>query len=89
MNVLIFDLGGSTFDLSLLAIEEGILEVKATTGDTHLGAEDFDKRDDGSTRILKVQQLLQKKFRRKELCQSINPDEVVAYGADVQAAIDW
>jgi heat shock 70kDa protein 1/2/6/8 len=41
-NVLIFDLGGSTFDVSLLTIEEGIFEVKATTGDTHLGGEDFD-----------------------------------------------
>ncbi|GKE41015.1 heat shock protein 70, partial [Tanacetum coccineum] len=40
MNVLMFDLGGSTFDLSLLTIKEGILEVKAATGDTHLGGED-------------------------------------------------
>ncbi|RUS27805.1 hsp71-like protein [Jimgerdemannia flammicorona] len=43
-NVLIFDLGGGTFDVSLLTIEEGILEVKATAGDTHLGGEDFDNR---------------------------------------------
>ena len=43
-NVLIFDLGGGTFDVSLLTIEEGIFEVKATAGDTHLGGEDFDKR---------------------------------------------
>jgi len=41
-NVLIFDLGGGTFDVSLLAIDEGIFEVKATAGDTHLGGEDFD-----------------------------------------------
>ena len=41
-NVLIFDLGGGTFDVSLLTIEEGIFEVKATAGDTHLGGEDFD-----------------------------------------------
>merc|ERR1719263_1881635 len=41
-NVLIFDLGGGTFDVSLLSIEEGIFEVKATAGDTHLGGEDFD-----------------------------------------------
>ncbi|KAG1908945.1 heat shock protein 70 [Suillus fuscotomentosus] len=40
-NVLIFDLGGGTFDVSLLTIEEGIFEVKATAGDTHLGGEDF------------------------------------------------
>ena len=43
-NVLIFNLGGGTFDVSLLTIEEGIFEVKATAGDTHLGGEDFDNR---------------------------------------------
>jgi L1 cell adhesion molecule like protein len=186
-NVLIFDLGGGTFDVSLLTIEEGIFEVKATAGDTHLGGEDFDNRlvdhfvqdfknknkkditDNpralrrlrtacerakrtlsstaqtsieidslyegvdfytsitrarfeelnmdlfrkcmepvekvlrdakmdksqihdavlvgGSTRIPKVQQLLQDFFNGKELCKSINPDEAVAYGASVQAAI--
>jgi len=43
-NVLIFDLGGGTFDVSLLTIEEGIFEVKATSGDTHLGGEDMDSR---------------------------------------------
>merc|ERR1712038_536768 len=186
-NVLIFDLGGGTFDVSLLTIEEGIFEVKATAGDTHLGGEDFDNRlvqhfvqefkrkykkditDNkralrrlrtacerakrtlsstaqtsieidslydgcdfyssitrarfeemnmdlfrkcmepvekalrdakldkssihdivlvgGSTRIPKVQNLLQDFFNGKELCKSINPDEAVAYGAAVQAAI--
>lgn len=186
-TVLIFDLGGGTFDVSLLTIEEGIFEVKATAGDTHLGGEDFDNRmvnhfvaefrrkhkkdmsgnaralrrlrtacerakralssttqttieidslyegidfyatitrarfeelcmdlfrncmepvekclrdakidksqvDEvvlvgGSTRIPKVQQLLQDFFNGKELCKSINPDEAVAYGAAVQAAI--
>uniref|UniRef100_A0A7S0DWH8 Heat shock protein 70 n=2 Tax=Hanusia phi TaxID=3032 RepID=A0A7S0DWH8_9CRYP len=186
-NVLIFDLGGGTFDVSLLTIEEGIFEVKATAGDTHLGGEDFDSRlvnffvsefkrkfkkdvttnarslrrlrtacerakrtlssttqttveidslvdgidfyssitrakfeelcmdlfrgtldpvekvlrdskiakseiDDvvlvgGSTRIPKVQQLLIDFFNGKELCKNINPDEAVAYGAAVQAAI--
>ena len=43
-NILIFDLGGGTFDVSLLTIDEGIYEVKATAGDTHLGGEDFDTR---------------------------------------------
>jgi heat shock protein 1/8 len=43
-NVLIFDLGGGTFDVSLLTIEEGIFEVKATNGHTHWGGEDFDNR---------------------------------------------
>jgi L1 cell adhesion molecule like protein len=187
MNVLIFDLGGGTFDVSLLTIEEGIFEVKATAGDTHLGGEDFDQRmmnyfvqefkkkhrkdltasdravrrlrtacerakrtlsasatatieidslyegidfnstitrarfEDlcadyfrstlqpvekvlrdakmdksqihevvlvgGSTRIPKVQQLIKDFFNGKEPCKSINPDEAVAYGAAVQAAI--
>ena len=43
-HVLIFDLGGGTFDVSLLAIEKGFFEVIATNGDTHLGGEDFDNR---------------------------------------------
>jgi len=43
-NVLIFDLGGGTFDVSLLTIDDGIFEVKATGGDTHLGGEDFDSK---------------------------------------------
>merc|ERR1712033_65622 len=186
-NVLIFDLGGGTFDVSILSIEGGIFEVKATAGDTHLGGEDFDnrmvdhfvnefkrkhKKDitgnkralrrlrtacerakrtlsasaqasieidslfegidfytsitrarfeelcsdlfkgtldpvekamrdakidkssihdivlvGGSTRIPKIQKLLQDFFNGKELNKSINPDEAVAYGATVQAAI--
>ena len=44
LNVLIFDLGGGTFDVSLLTIEGGIFEVRATAGDPHLGGEDFDNR---------------------------------------------
>jgi len=186
-NVLIFDLGGGTFDVSLLTIEEGIFEVKATAGDTHLGGEDFDNRMvdffcqefkrkhrkdlktnqralrrlrtacerakrtlssstqayleidslfegvdfnstitrarfeemnqdyfrktmepvekclrdsklskaqvhevvlvGGSTRIPKVQNLLSDFFNGKEPCKAINPDEAVAFGATVQAAI--
>ncbi|VDL19807.1 unnamed protein product [Hymenolepis diminuta] len=186
-NVLIFDLGGGTFDVSILSIEDGIFEVKSTAGDTHLGGEDFDsrmvnhfveefkrkhKKDlttnkrairrlrtacerakrtlssstqanieidslmdgidfytsitrarfeelcadlfrstlepvekalrdakmdkssvhevvlvGGSTRIPKVQKLLQDFFNGRELNKSINPDEAVAYGAAVQAAI--
>ena len=187
MNILIFDLGGGTFDVSLLTIDDGIFEVKATAGDTHLGGEDFDnrlvnwcvqefkrkhKKDPtgnnralrrlrtacerakrtlsattettievdslfegidyhtkitrakfeelcidlfrstmepvervirdskisknsiheivlvgGSTRIPKVCSLLTELFNGKELNRSINPDEAVAYGAAVQAAI--
>jgi L1 cell adhesion molecule like protein len=186
-NVLIFDLGGGTFDVSLLTIEEGIFEVKSTAGDTHLGGEDFDnrlvnhfvnefkrkhKKDltsnaralrrlrtacerakrtlsssaqtsieidslyegidfytsitrarfeelcqdlfrstmepvervlrdakidkssvheivlvGGSTRIPKIQKLVSDFFNGKEPNKSINPDEAVAYGAAVQAAI--
>ena len=186
-NVLIFDCGGGTHDVSLLTIDDGIFEVKATAGDTHLGGEDFDtrmvdhfitefkrknKKDPsenkrairrlrtacekakrtlsasatasveidsffegidfystitrarfeelcgdifrramepvekvlrdsklskseihevvlvgGSTRIPKIQTLLSDFFSGKELCKSINPDECVAYGAAVQAAI--
>ncbi|XP_053304384.1 heat shock 70 kDa protein-like [Spea bombifrons] len=186
-NILIFDLGGGTFDVSILTIDDGIFEVKSTAGDTHLGGEDFDnrmvnhfveefkrkhKKDlsqnkrairrlrtacerakrtlssstqasieidslfegidfytsitrarfeelcsdlfrgtlepvekalrdakldkshiheivlvGGSTRIPKVQKLLQDFFNGRELNKSINPDEAVAYGAAVQAAI--
>jgi len=186
-NILIFDLGGGTFDVSLLSIDEGVFEVKATAGDTHLGGEDFDNRlvqhfvdefkrkykkditsnprairrlrtaaerakrtlstsvqaslevdslydgidfytsisrsrfeelcadlfrstldpvekvlrdakldkkqvDEivlvgGSTRIPKVQKLISDYFNGKDLNRSINPDEAVAYGAAVQAAI--
>ena len=186
-NVLIFDLGGGTFDVSILTIEDGIFEVKSTSGDTHLGGEDFDNRmvthfvqefkrrhkkdisDNkravrrlrtacerakrtlssssqasveidslyegidfytsitrarfeelnadlfrgtldpvekalrdakmdkagvhdivlvgGSTRIPKVQKLLQDFFNGRELNKSINPDEAVAYGAGTQ--ITW
>ncbi|KAG0227658.1 70-kilodalton heat shock protein [Actinomortierella wolfii] len=120
-NVLIFDLGGGTFDVSLLTIEDGIFEVKATAGDTHLGGEDFDNRLElnqdlfrntmepvekvlrdskidkgsvdeivlvgGSTRIPKIQKLVSDFFNGKEPNKSINPDEAVAYGAAVQAAI--
>ena len=43
-NILIFDLGGGTVDVSILSIDEGVFEVKSTAGDTHLGGEDFDNR---------------------------------------------
>ena len=187
INILIYDLGGGTFDVSLLAIDDGVFEVKATAGDTHLGGEDFDRRmmeycmadfkkkhkadlssskrsirrlqtacesakktlssstsavieidslfegidynvsltrarfedmcsdlfrktfapvekvmkdakmskskiDEivlvgGSTRIPKIQTQLSEYFNGKALNKSINPDEAVAYGAAVQAAI--
>jgi len=43
-NILVFDLGGGTFDVTLLTLDHGVFEVKATAGDTHLGGEDFDQR---------------------------------------------
>jgi molecular chaperone DnaK (HSP70) len=43
-NILVFDLGGGTFDVTLLTLDNGVFEVKATAGDTHLGGEDFDQR---------------------------------------------
>lgn len=55
-NVLVFDLGGGTFDVSLLTIDNGVFEVIATSGDTHLGGEDFDQR---------VMDYLIKVFKRK------------------------
>ena len=65
MNVLIFDLGGGTFDVSVLSIDEGIFEVKATAGDTHLGGEDFDSR--------MVQHFLQEFKRKHKQDMSSNP----------------
>jgi len=43
-NILVYDLGGGTFDVSMLNIDSGFFEVKSTSGDTHLGGEDFDQR---------------------------------------------
>merc|ERR1719377_468033 len=43
-NILVFDLGGGTFDVTVLTIDNGVFEVVATNGDTHLGGEDFDQR---------------------------------------------
>lgn len=44
INILIFDLGGGTFDVSILTLEDGVFEVQSTAGDTHLGGEDFDNK---------------------------------------------
>ncbi|MDT7642978.1 MAG: molecular chaperone DnaK, partial [Pseudonocardiales bacterium] len=43
-TVLVFDLGGGTFDVSILDVGDGVVEVRATAGDTHLGGDDFDRR---------------------------------------------
>lgn len=55
-TILVYDLGGGTFDVSLLSIEDGVFEVLATSGDTHLGGEDFDNR---------VREYLIKQFKKK------------------------
>ncbi|KAL4681481.1 hypothetical protein H8959_006958 [Pygathrix nigripes] len=100
-NVLIFDLVGGTFEVSVLTIEDGIFEIKSTVRDTHLGGEDFDNqmvnhfiaefkhkhKKDISENKRAIQKLLQDFFNGKELNKSINPDEAVAYGIAVQAAI--
>merc|ERR1712193_185105 len=56
-TILVFDLGGGTFDVSILEVGEGIFEVKATSGDTHLGGDDFDE---------KIVQWLVKEFKNQE-----------------------
>ena len=65
-NILVFDLGGGTFDVSLLTIDNGVFEVIATAGDTHLGGEDFDNR---------VIQHLMKVFQRKTGNNAITKDK--------------
>ena len=58
-QILVYDLGGGTFDVSVLSIEEGVFEVQSTAGDTHLGGEDFDNR---------VIQYFVKKIQQRERC---------------------
>merc|ERR1712151_212750 len=65
-NILIYDMGGGTFDVSLLTIEDGIFEVKATAGDTHLGGEDFDNR---------IVDLCVEDFTRKNPCREIRSNK--------------
>src|SRR5438128_1284973 len=76
-KIAVFDLGGGTFDISILEIGEGVFEVKATNGDTFLGGEDFDQR---------VIDYLADEFR-KEPHKGVKPDEVVAIGAGIQGAV--
>jgi len=60
-NILVFDLGGGTFDVTLLTIDNGVFEVLATNGDTHLGGEDFDQR------VMKYFMKLFKKKYKKDM----------------------
>src|SRR2546425_78395 len=96
-KIAVYDLGGGTYDISVLELAEGVFEVKATNGDTHLGGDDFDARiiqwlvDEvilvgGQTRMPKVQELV-KEFFGKEPHKGVNPDEVVAIGAAIQGGV--
>lgn len=64
-HVIVFDLGGGTFDVSLLTIADGVFEVLSTSGDTHLGGEDFDQ---------KVTEFLLKQFKKKNPESDIRKD---------------
>lgn len=67
-NILVFDLGGGTFDVSILTIDNGVFEVIATNGDTHLGGEDFDQR---------VMEYLLKNFKKKSGKDAINDKKAI------------
>merc|ERR1712057_154585 len=67
-NILVFDLGGGTFDVTVLTIDNGVFEVVATNGDTHLGGEDFDQR---------VMQYFMKVFRKKHKANMSNDKRAV------------
>src|SRR5205809_581922 len=107
-TILVFDLGGGTFDVSVLELGEGVFEVKSTAGDNHLGGDNFDKavvdwmaaefkRDQGidlSQDRMALQRLYEaaEKAKVKELIgkephKGVNPDEVVAVGAALQAGV--
>eukprot|EP00484_Ammonia_sp_Unknown_P005033 CAMPEP_0197072840 /NCGR_PEP_ID=MMETSP1384-20130603/210296_1 /TAXON_ID=29189 /ORGANISM="Ammonia sp." /LENGTH=694 /DNA_ID=CAMNT_0042511661 /DNA_START=112 /DNA_END=2196 /DNA_ORIENTATION=+ len=68
-NIIVYDLGGGTFDVSLLTLDEGVFEVVATNGDTHLGGQDFDER---------VMNHFIKTFKRKHKIDIRNNDRAIA-----------
>jgi len=68
-NIIVYDLGGGTFDVSLLTLDEGVFEVVATNGDTHLGGQDFDER---------VMNHFIKVFKRKNKIDIRNNDRAIA-----------
>lgn len=85
-NILVYDLGGGTFDVSLLTIDNGVFEVVATSGDTHLGGEDFDQRlmthfaekfkkthGDDMTKDKKAMQKLRKEVEKAKRALSSTP----------------
>src|ERR671924_625546 len=92
-TILVFDLGGGTFDVSILELGEGVFEVKATNGDNHLGGDNFDKAKvdhvvlvGGMTRMPAVVDKV-KELIGKEPHKGVNPDEVVAVGAAIQGGV--
>src|SRR5213083_981209 len=106
-TILVFDLGGGTFDVSVLEIGDGVFEVKSTAGDNHLGGDNWDKaivewmvaefkRDQGIDlsadknslqRLCEVVEKAKIELSRKEPHKGVNPDEVVAIGAAIQAGV--
>merc|ERR1712013_883087 len=76
-NVLVFDLGGGTFDVSLLTIDNGVFEVVSTNGDTHLGGEDFDQR------VMEHFIKLYKKKKGKDLRKDVRAVQKVLEDADL------
>src|SRR5437879_6191031 len=91
-TIAVYDLGGGTFDISVLEIGDGVFEVKSTNGDTFLGGEDFDKKiiDYLADEFKKEQGI---DLRNDKLAlgrgphRGVNPDEVVAIGAAIQAGV--
>src|SRR3989475_333019 len=84
-TIAVYDFGGGTFDISILEVGEGVVEVKATNGDTHLGGDNLDQR---------IIDWIIPEFRKsdtidlsKDRIKGVNPDEVVAGGAAVQAGV--
>src|SRR5947207_2358740 len=93
-TIAVYDFGGGTFDISILVVGEGVVEVKATNGDTHVGGEHLDQRVNGwivsEFAMEQGMDLGRDKMapgRPKEPHKGVNPDEVVAVGAAVQAGV--
>ena len=100
-NVVIFDLGGGTFDVSVLSMEGGVFAVKATGGDTHLGGEDFDnllvdwclkqieeKHGKNASKAVKASQRSQQRLRRAVEAAKRNLSNVQETDIEVEALID-
>src|SRR5919108_682973 len=89
-TIAVYDLGGGTFDISILSVGEGVFEVKATNGDTFLGGDDFDQRViDWIVDEFKKDQGIDLRQDRMALqrLKEVNPDELVAIGAAIQAGV--